>query len=320
MTAPALCDRACPLCGTRRSRIAVACPRATDARSIDDLRPYWFGIDKQKHFFTYNRCECCGLLFNTTYFDAAQLAALYETMPPNMDLVPTQAIVATQQGYFAAAQALGTDLSGGYLEIGPDVGHIVSMAAEQGRFDRFWLFEPNRAVHERLRAAARDRPVTLFSDMYDLAAVPDASVGLAVMVHVLDHVLDPLDMARRVRSKLRPGGLFLLVTHNEHSLLRYMLGTRWQPFCLQHPHLFNPVTMVRLLGQAGFERVEVSRSTNHFPIDFLAGQALQAIGLPLRRPNLPRRTVALRLGNILTLARAPVQAVNAAQGEEASFA
>lgn len=325
MSSPALNDRACPLCGTYRSEVAISCQRPAETLSLEDLRPYWFGIDKQKHFFTYHRCQCCKLLYNPTFFDDAQLASLYGAMPPNMDLVPTDAIAATQHGYFmTAARALGAELTGGFLEIGPDVGHLVRFAAEHGQFDRFWLFEPNRAVHQPLRSAALDRPVTILPDMHDLSAVPDGSVGLAVMVHVLDHLLDPLGMVRTVRRKLRPGGVFLIVTHNENSVLRHVLRTAWQPFCLQHPQLFNPVTITRLLYQAGFDDVEVRRSTNHFPIDFLARQALQAFGetfglaMHARRLPLPRRTIALRLGNILTLARAQSQAAEDRQLAEMS--
>src|SRR5690606_12603182 len=142
-------------------------------------------------FFTYHRCGQCGLLYNPTYFNAGQLAELYADMAPNMEAVESEAILATQRGYFQRA-VTGASLEGDYLEIGPDVGHIVGEAARSGAFRHFWLFEPNRAIHDTLRAAARGRPATLLTDMDDLSPVPDDSAGLAVMIHVLDHLLDPL--------------------------------------------------------------------------------------------------------------------------------
>ena len=315
MSRPAITGRNCPLCGSADAAAEIRSPVPAEAEDMAALEPFWFGIEKARRFFTYHRCRDCGLLYNRDFFDEAQLAALYSSMPPNMDVVGDDAIAATQKGYFDAVAALGL-LGGDYLEIGPDVGHIVRQAATRGRFGRFWLMEPNRAVHDVLRAAADGRPATILPDMMDLSAVPDGTVGLAVMVHVLDHLLDPRAMLAAIRAKLREDGVLMIVTHDEGSALRRLLGARWPAFCLQHPELYNPETIRRLLERAGYAAVTVRRSTNHFPIDFLGRQAAQAIGLRFKRLPLPRRAVALRLGNILTLA-APGQA--AAEGAPARF-
>lgn len=311
MTYPALRERPCPLCGADDAVAEISSHRRAEHRSLDELKPYWFGIDKERRFFTYHRCRCCGLLYNREFFDDAQLGALYAAMPPNMDQVSDDAIVATQRGYFDAI-ADRAALDGDYLEIGPDIGHIARAAAREGSFDRFWLFEPNRDVHERLRAASRGYPTEISTDMADLSPVPDGSVGLAVMVHVLDHLLDPVAMLGAIRRTLRPGGMLAIVTHDERSALRRLLGARWPAFCLQHPELYNAVTIRLLLDRAGYAGAEVTRSANHFPIDFLARQGAQAIGMrALGRLPLPRRAVRLRLGNMLTFATAAPQAATA---------
>jgi SAM-dependent methyltransferase len=307
MTGQAFLQRACPLCGSDDGHAEVHSRQRAEEMTLDELRPFWSGLFKEKRFFSYHRCAACGLLYTPTFFDGPQLAELYSSMAPNMDLVASDAIVATQRGYFNAATACAP-LDGGYLEIGPDIGYIVAEAARRGSFDHFWLFEPNRAIHDQLRAAAGGRPATLLPDMDDLSAVPDGSVGLAVMVHVLDHLLDPLATLAQIRTKLRPGGTLMIVTHDEQSLLRRVMGVRWPPFCLQHPELYNPTTMWNLLTRAGYGAVAVERSRNHFPIDFLARQAAWTIGVKLNRVPLPSISIGLRLGNMLTLASAPVQA------------
>ncbi|MDF2603658.1 class I SAM-dependent methyltransferase [Sphingomonas sp.] len=300
-TLPALRERACPSCGSRESALEVTSGGEVERQTLDALRPYWFGIDKERRFFPYHRCAGCGLLYNRIFFDGAQLAELYGAMPPNMDLVPDEAIIATQRGYFAEAAAR-VELGGDYLEIGPDVGHLVRAARETKRFGRFWLFEPNRAVHGRLRATAPG--ATILPGMDDLSPVPSGSVGLAVMVHVLDHLLDPIALLAEIRRTLHPAGTLMIVTHDESSLLRRLLGRRWPAFCLQHPELYNPATIRDLLARAGLETMTVTRSANHFPVDFLARQAAQAAGVRLGRLPLPKRAVKLRLGNMLTLAHA----------------
>jgi len=299
--------RDCPACGAADSREEAHSLVRAEAMHIETLCPYWAGLFAEKRFFTYHRCTGCKLLYNPVFFDGAQLARLYSSMAPNMEMVSNGAIVATQRGYFDAAAA-SANLDGGYLEIGPDTGHIVREAAQRGAFEHFWLFEPNRAIHDTLRASAGGRPATLLTDMEDLSPVPDGSVGLAVMVHVLDHLLDPLAMLTQIRAKLRPGGTLLIVTHNEKSLLRRLMGVRWPPFCLQHPELYNPATITALLGRAGYAGAQVTRSRNYFPLPFLARQAAWAVGLKLDRVPLPDVSLGLRLGNMLTLATAPAQA------------
>jgi len=300
-------ERACPMCGGGAALGEVWAPRRAERLTPEALRSFWSGLFNEKSFFSYHRCLDCGLLYCPTFFDGRQLADLYSSMAPNMDLVARDAIAATQRGYFARAAAYGP-LEGGYLEIGPDVGHVVAEAVRAGAFEHFWLFEPNRSVHDALRAAAGGRPATLRADMGDLSAVPDGSIGLAVMIHVLDHLLDPLAMLGQIRAKLRPGGTLMIVTHNERSLLRHAMGVRWPPFCLQHPLLFNPRTIAAMLDRAGYAGVAVERSRNHFPLDFLARQAAWAMGLKVARVPLPRFSIGLRLGNMLTLATAPAQA------------
>jgi SAM-dependent methyltransferase len=300
-------DRACPACGATDRREEAHSPVRAETMTVEALRPYWSGLFSEKRFFTYHRCLGCGLLYNPAFFDGARLADLYSSMAPNMEVVSNDAIAATQKGYFDAGVA-GARLDGGFLEIGPDAGHIVREAATRGAFDHFWLFEPNRAIHDTLRASASGRPATLLTDMDDLSPVPDGTVGLAVMVHVLDHLLDPLAMLTQIRAKLRPGGTLLIVTHNEKSLLRHLMGTRWPPFCLQHPELYNPATITGLLGRAGYGNVQVARSRNYFPLPFLARQAAWTVGLKLDRVPLPDVSLGLRLGNMLTLASARAQA------------
>ncbi len=270
--------------------------------TLDSVRPYWSGLLKEKVFFSYHRCQTCGLLFAPVFFGLAQLETLYDTMDPNMGDVGGDSIARTQRGYFDAAVAAGP-LDGAYLEIGADVGHIVGHAAREGGFDHFWLFEPNRSVHAALGAATAGRPHTIVTDMTDLSAVPDASVGLAVMVHVLDHLLDPRAMLDQIHAKLRPGGTLLIVTHNEASLLRKLLGTRWPPFCLQHPEIYSPASITQLVARAGYDGITVRPSRNYFPIDFLVRQAAWTVGVKLDAVPLPKSPVGLRLGNMLTVAR-----------------
>ena len=294
--------RGCPACGADRPKEEMHSEQRAEAMTLDALRPYWSGLFKEKVFFSYARCPSCGLLFAPTFFTGPQLGELYSAMAPNMELVPTDALDATQRGYWDIAKQDGP-LDGGYLEIGPDIGFIVRLAAEQGSFDHFWLVEPNRLVHDQLAAATGGRPHDIITDMDDLSSVPDGSVGLAVMIHVLDHLLDPLASLEAIRAKLKPGGRLVIVTHNEASVLRTAMRRKWPPFCLQHPQLFNPDSITDLARRVGYSTVTVERSKNYFPIAFMAQQAAYTVGLDISKLPLPGTAIGLKLGNMITVAQ-----------------
>src|SRR5690606_19636967 len=136
MTASEFNHRNCPLCGSGVAQGEVHSARPAQTLTLDALQPFWSGLFKEKLFFSYHRCDHCGLLYNPVYFDDRQLSELYANMAPNMELVANDAIVATQRGYFERA-ARTARLDGGYLEIGPDVGYIVADAARTGNFEHF---------------------------------------------------------------------------------------------------------------------------------------------------------------------------------------
>lgn len=295
--------RDCPSCGAKDGKAEAFSGKAAETLSLDDLKPYWRGLFQEKVFFTYDRCGDCGLLYAPVFFDQSQLGELYSAMEPNMDAVGTDAIQATQRVYFEEATE-GLAVSGNFLEIGPDVGYIVGHAAKDPRFEHFYLFEPNKSVHAELGAAANGKPFAISEDMDDLSAVPDGTVALALMVHVLDHLLDPKMMLEQIRKKLKPGGRVAIVTHNERSLLRSMMGKRWPPFCLQHPELYNPQSITKLLQTAGYGAVEVHGSKNYFPLSFMVRQAAYTAGIKLEGVPLPKTVLGLRLGNIMTIASA----------------
>lgn len=302
MTGGEYLTRACPACGAKATRPEVRSEQPGERLSFDELRPHWSGLFKEKVFFSYDRCDTCGLLYAPTYFTPEQLGELYKDMAPNMELVPSDSLEATQRGYWDVTKR-SAPMDGGYLEIGPDIGWAAKHAAAEGRFDQFWLFEPNVAVHEQLGASVGGKPHTISTAMDDLSIVPDGSVGLAVMVHVLDHLLDPIASLQRIYAKLKPDGMLMIVTHNERSLLRSVMGLKWPPFCLQHPELYNPESMKQIVRRAGYASAEVQRSKNYFPISFVARQAAYTVGMKLDRVPLPNTAIGLKLGNMITLAR-----------------
>jgi hypothetical protein len=302
---------ACPCCNAPVSAAhdqVCSSPRAEDIPFAQHGR-FLSGYAPHRVFFTYVRCGTCDAYYCPLYYSVEQLRLLYEQQAENMADVPIGSRERTQKSYVDILRR-HSRMRGGLLEIGADVGLFAEACTRAGQFDRLWLCEPNREVHPQLAGRFAGRNATILAAMSPAAQVPAGAVSTAVMIHVLDHVPEPRAMLRDVFTTLEPGGVLMIVTHNVRSWLARLLGRRWPPFTLQHPQLFSPLAMRGLLTSAGFEVVEIARTTNYFPATFLVRAGLTTLGLPAQW--LPERggpEVGVQLGNICTIARRPERAV-----------
>lgn len=295
--------RDCPICRAKtKPMIEISSNQRAEDLSYDSLVPYWNGFFKEKIFFSYARCNQCGLLFAPIFYRINQLEALYGQMPPNMDLVPMAALVKTQKGYFEELKRFSA-LKNGYIEIGPDIGIFTENCSRVGSFDSYWLCEPNKAVAGVLAKSVGNNKFTIIEDMFGFNQIPDESAGVAVMIQVLDHLLDPVATLSELREKLLPDAKLLIVTHNEQSLLRRIVGWRWPAFCLQHPQIYNPNSITKLLEKAGYRVNSIEKTKNYFEFSFLLKHLLWAFGIKVKSvPSIFNFTIGLKLGNIVTVA------------------
>jgi len=295
--------RKCPICkNDAKYKIEISSLRKGESLDYESLVPYWNGFFKEKIFFSYARCSDCSLLYAPVFYQESELSELYGQMAPNMDLVPMDALIKTQRGYFKRLQKFSS-LEGGYIEVGPDIGIFTKNCSRDGKFDKYWLCEPNRAVAGALAVAVDGYSYQIIEDMFGFEMIPNNNASVAVMIQVLDHLLDPVATLTELRAKLVPGAKLLLVTHNEQSLLRKIVGWRWPAFCLQHPQIYSPISITALLEKSGYNVNSIKRSTNYFEFSFLLKHLLWAFGIKVKSiPAIFNFTIGLKLGNIITIA------------------
>jgi SAM-dependent methyltransferase len=83
---------------------------------------------------------------------------------------------------------------------------------------------------------------------------PDEYADVICMVHVIEHMHEPLDTLRECRRVLKPNGRLLIATPNSASLGHGHFGSNWASLDPpRHLMIFDPPTMRRLLDQAGFD-------------------------------------------------------------------
>ena len=295
--------RNCPICNNH-TPIKLEISSRIKGENLDyiNLTSFWNGFYKEKIFFSYSRCSNCSLLFAPNFYNEKQLQELYAQMAPNMELVPMEALIKTQADYFNILRKW-SELKGGYIEIGPDIGIFTSSCSKYGNFNHYWLCEPNNLVAEKLANAVQGKQYKIIKDMFSFELIPDGSSNVAVMIQVLDHLLDPVITLEKLRTKLVTGSKLLIVTHNEQSLLRKLVGWRWPAFCLQHPQIYNPKSITALLDKSGFKVESIEKSYNYFEISFLLKHLFWALGFKINSiPKIFNIIIGIKLGNIITIA------------------
>jgi hypothetical protein len=144
---------------------------------------------------------------------------------------------------------------------------------------------------------------TIHAAMAPTNDLPPGTISTAALIHVLDHLLDPLDFLIALSEKLEQNGVLLIVTHNTASLLARVLGRRFPPYGPQHPQLYSPNSIKRLLDRAGFKVEEIADAVNFFPLMHLVRAGLMVFRIPNPLPNVQGPIIPINLGNMAVVAR-----------------
>lgn len=81
--------------------------------------------------------------------------------------------------------------------------------------------------------------------------------GWIVMNNVIEHLLDPGALLKRLQSHLLPGGKIVIQTPNAEALSRSLFGRYWSGWhAPRHIHVFSEESIARLGSEAGWPRVK----------------------------------------------------------------
>ena len=296
-------ERSCPNCGKPTSPDTAVVSRAktpAEQSTFEVVKESFIGFRKGQLFFTFRRCARCSLCYSDRFFDSLQLNELYGSMPDNSAGEDIATLSRTQSKYVSVLKR-ETEIGDRWLDVGADIGLLGYALRHQGA-KRIDAIEPNVEVHSQLSNNIGSNGVVGTDWNSFLASQYE---GIAA-IHVLDHFEALSEELNRIYEHLVPGGHFFAVVHNERSLLRYLLGTRWPPFCLQHPQLFSKSTLRKTLENHGFNVLVVGRTTNYFSFRHLVIVGSKVLGLSDRLGRIaPSFVIPFKFGNIFVIGQKP---------------
>jgi len=300
---PAWHRRECPICGSKKisKKPSSSAKKPAEKMTWEETRSYFIGLRNDQVFFSYFRCKECALLYCPWYFTSEQIAVLYSEMPDNTMGEDKSTVSKTQSAYAKWILQKGVS-SESYLEVGPDIG-LVSRKVIQLQLPKTVSFiEPNLSVRDELVSNVKGVESVEVVDFIE--SLTNTNFTLVVGVHVYDHLLNPVADLRELFHRGKEKAHISVVVHNEKSLLRKLMKSKWPPFCLQHPQLYNPETLERLFSESGWEVIKVEKSTNWYHLKHFVQVGLSVLGLKdLVSKFVPNFEFPIRLGNMIALAQ-----------------
>jgi ubiquinone/menaquinone biosynthesis C-methylase UbiE len=146
----------------------------------------------------------------------------------------------------------GLPTSARIIDIGCGDGFHLDLVREFG--SPSWEIE-GIDIDDRAVGAARDRGLTVHLGVVEKLELPDATFDAALMIMVVEHVADPLELLKTARRLIRPGGRLVVVTDNTGSPDFALTRRRhWGGYHFpRHWYLFNRQSLEALGRSAGFE-------------------------------------------------------------------
>ena len=280
--------RACPLCGSSKisTKPNSSAKHPAEFMPWETAKSYFIGLRSDQVFFSYYRCQECELLYCPWYFNSKQISELYAAMPDNTMGEDKSTVSKTQSAYAR-----------------PDIGLVAKEIVNLNPPQHITFLEPNQSVKAEL--VANVSRIESIEVVDFIESMQETNFSLVTGIHVYDHLLKPLHDLQELRKNVSPGGHLAIVVHNEKSTLRKLLNSKWPPFCLQHPQLYNPDTLKEILRLAGWKVISTERSTNWYHLKHFVKMGAGVLGIsPVISKLAPNIEVPIKLGNMISISQA----------------
>lgn len=296
--------RDCPNCNDSKNlaKKEVVSKRPLEQMEWNEAKKYFVGFRFNQPFFTYYRCNKCRILYCPYYFNQDQLNFLYSSMPDNLAGEKIEIVGKTQKKYVSYLSK--NRKSNFLLEIGSDIGIVTSEFTNKFKTEVIYAVEPNQNVHETLKMNIEEVSSSQLKIVSNLEEIDgNLRFDVVIGIHVFDHLLNPKKYLKQVFNMMKNNSELLIIVHNESSFLRNFLKEKWPPFCPQHPHLFNPNTITKILNEIGFDEIKVKKTTNWFSLRHVIKLIGTIFGLKLDFKIFDYIQLPFKLGNMAIVAK-----------------
>jgi len=249
-------SRNCPVCGTSYTQARLVVAENIDPSKVSGLS---FASRKEPEFMCHRLVECpaCDLVYADQPPEEATLAQSYHAADYDSS---EEADDAARSYIEAVAPILRKIKLERALEIGTGTGVFLEHLVKAG-FVHVEGIEPSEKA---IAAAPEHRRLWIREGMFNESDYAPESFDLICCFMTMEHVRDPLAVAESARRLLRPGGVFVTVTHDRRNGLNKLLGSRSPIIDIEHMQLFSPKSICYLFDKVGYRDVSTSSFPNRY--------------------------------------------------------
>ena len=253
-------ERDCPICGPNVPANEFSAAHV----DTDQLDAFAFASRKVPECMHWRLLECqkCRLLYASPAPQLGDLATLYRDA--DYDSNSEARFAATTYRQLIARLTVNESQRGTALDIGAGDGAFLHELLQLG-YQRVVGIEPSSAP---IAAAPPHVRPYLRQELFLPGLFDSDQFDLVTCFQTIEHVDDPLGLAREVLRILKPNGLMVLVGHNRNAWTAKVLGARCPIFDVEHLQLFNPTSICSLVSSAGFGDVRSGTIWNRYPLSY----------------------------------------------------
>lgn len=253
--------RACPICSAGADQSE---PFLSDSRDESLLSSSSFASRKVPEFMSHAmvRCLRCDLAYVDRPPSVEDLAANYHS-------ADYDSAEEAEDAADAYARAIAPVLArlprrAAALEIGTGTGAFLERLATAG-FGELVGIEPSTAA---IDAAPAHRRPWIREGIFEGSDFAPESFDLICCFMTLEHVQDPGALVAAAHRLIRPGGVFVGVTHDRRAWLNRLLGRRSPIVDVEHMQLFSAKSATGLLSRRGYTDVGGASFRNSYRLSY----------------------------------------------------
>lgn len=161
------------------------------------------------------------------------------------------------------------------------VGKLLDVGCGDGKFSsemqqRGWIVDGIDFDEKAIRAAKEKYGLSLRHGDLRQAELSEQSFDAVTMSHVIEHLVDPVDLLTEIRRISKKGGHLIITTPNIESVGHGMFGPCWFGVdAPRHLNLFSSKTLSEVARRSGFEVVFAGSTSANADIFIGASYTLQ---------------------------------------------
>lgn len=254
-------SRPCPVCGCESVTANLFIEKSID---VNKITRFSFSSRKEPEYMSHRLVQCrkCDLIFADQPPSQNELAQAYHAA----DFDSSAEAEAAALAYIKAIKPTLKCLAGrtSALEIGTGTGIFLELLAKEGFRDLVGV-EPSAAA---VSTAPAHRQAWIQLGVFEESCFLPESFDLICCFMTMEHVYDPKGIASSAFRLLRPGGSFVIVTHDYRGITNRLLGDRSPIIDIEHLQLFSKRSIKFLFDSCGFRDIAVRHFSNSYSLRY----------------------------------------------------